>query len=411
MDQFDIVAVVIVLAAAFAYLNARFLRLQPTIGVMILSLAASAVVIVIGQLIDPHIHQQAANLLSQVRFSQTLLRWMLGFLLFAGALHVDLDELRRQGTVTFALATVATILSTFLIGGLMWLAFYAAGISIGFLPCLAFGALISPTDPVAVVNVMRRANTTLQTQTILSAESLFNDGVGVVLFLTIVGMLNQTSRVSVLSTALLLIRQTGGGLLLGFAIGWLIYRLMRQVHEFEVEVLLTLALVMGGYALADRLACSGPIAMVVAGLLIGNQGRLFHMDRQSREDLLRFWNVIDEILNAVLFLLIGLEVLAIKFALPIMLVAAAAVLVTLSSRWISVWLTLAAMGSRRRFGNKIVAILTWGGLRGGLAVAMALSLPPGDYREPIVAITWTVAVFSVLVQGTTIGRVLAVVDM
>jgi CPA1 family monovalent cation:H+ antiporter len=410
MDQFDIVAGVIVLAAGFAFVNARFLRLQPSIGVMVLALAGSAVVIVAGQLIDPHIHEQAERLLGQVRFSQALLRWMLGFLLFAGALHVDLDELRRQGGVTFALASFATILSTFLIGGLMWLAFRQADMEVAVLPCLAFGALISPTDPVSVVAVMRRMHTTRQTQTILSAESLFNDGVGVVLFLTIVGLMNQGGRISVGSTAWLLIRQTGGGLALGFAMGVLVYVLLRQVQEFEVEVLLTLALVMGGYALADALGCSGPIAMVVAGLLIGNQGRLFHMDPRPRADLLRFWDLIDEILNTVLFLLIGLEVLAIRFGLPIGLVAAAAVLVTLASRWISVWVTLSLLGARRRFGEKIVAVLTWGGLRGGLAVAMALSLPEGEYRERIVAITWTVAVFSVLVQGTTMGRLLAVIE-
>jgi CPA1 family monovalent cation:H+ antiporter len=330
---------------------------------------------------------------------------MLGFLLFAGALTIDLNELSKQRGLTAALVIPATVGSMFIIGALAWLIFRATGIAMDWTSCLLFGALISPTDPVAVLSVMNRAGAPAGVRTVIAGESLFNDGVGVVLFLTLLNLTQNHSSITFVGVSRLFIQQALGGAALGLLLGILVYRLLKSVHEFEGNILLTLALAMGGYALAQALDVSGPIAVVVAGLLIGNQGRVFHMQRESAADLMRFWALVDEILNAVLFVMVGLEVLAMPFSIRYLIAAAGAIPAVLLARWLTVVATVRTMHLRRWDGAGLEAVLTWGGLRGGLAIAMALSLPPGGPHDRIVAVTYIVVAFSILVQGTTIRRV------
>jgi CPA1 family monovalent cation:H+ antiporter len=315
---------------------------------------------------------------------------------------VDMDELVRQRGVTALLAVAATVASTFVVGGLIWLAAGALGIGLSLHGCFLFGALISPTDPVAVVSITRAMGTPTDLQTIISAESLFNDGIGVVLFLTLLGSAAGGAHLHAGPMVLLFIRQTLGGAIFGFVAGLLCYALLRRVHNFQVAVLLTLALVMGGYAMAETLHVSAPIAMVVAGLLIGNQGHIFNLAQDTRHDLLRFWELVEEILNAVLFVLIGLVILVTRYTGGLLLASLLAIPIVLLARWLSVTATISVLPARGAVRGAMIPILTWGGLRGGLAIAMALSIPAGPDRNAIVAITYGVVVFSIIVQGTTI---------
>ena len=312
MGLLEIISLLIVLAALFSYVNYKFIKLPTTIGVMLIALLFSLALHGID-LAGPHLHDTAARMLESIEFSDTLLHGMLGFLLFAGALHVNLGDLAQQKWVISILATVGVVLSTFIVGGLIWLVFRGLELGVPILPCLLFGALISPTDPIAVLGILKTAGAPKSLETKISGESLFNDGVGVVVFLALLGLLNQTPDATALGVARLFVIEAVGGALFGLAIGFVAYLLLRQVDNYQVEVLLTLALVMGGYTFAHTLHLSGPIAMVVAGLLIGNHGRTLAMSDKTREHLDTFWELIDEILNAVLFVLIGLEVLVMPY--------------------------------------------------------------------------------------------------
>ena len=406
MDLFQVIAILVALTALFAYLNHRFVHLHPSVGVMVIALALSLVLIALNEL-GLGVKHFAAEFLRHVDFNEALLQWMLGFLLFAGALSVDLNELGQQRWVTGLLATVGTVASMFIVGGLTWGVLRLLGLGVPLVGCLLFGALISPTDPVAVVTLMKRVNAPKSIETIISAESLLNDGIGVVLFLTLLGIERGGHAVTAASITWLFVRQALGGAVLGFLAGTLVYSVLKNVYNYQVEVLLTLGLVMGGYALAEVVGVSGPITAVVSGLLIGNRGRTFHMSEDAREDLEKFWELVEEILNAVLFVLIGLEVLATPFGLRHGIAALLAIPIVLLARWLSVLGIISALPAQRRLRKVMIPILTWGGLRGGLAVAMALSLPVSLHRDTFVAITYGVVVFSIIVQGTTIGRVVA----
>lgn len=406
MRLLDLAAILISLAALFSYLNFRYLRLPTTIGVMLFALLLSLALIAFGW-IEPRVARHAEQLLSQVDFDETLLLGMLSFLLFAGALHVNINDLARQRWIILTLAVGGVIVSTLIVGTLSWWLFAALGLDLTFSYCLLFGALISPTDPIAVLGILKTAGVPKSLESTISGESLFNDGVAVVLFIILFRLATGSADVSVGEIVGLFALEALGGVVYGLALGFIFYRMLRSVDRYQVEILLTLALVMGGYAVAHALHVSGPIAIVVAGLLIGNHGRLLAMSKKTREHLDMFWELLDEILNAVLFVLIGLEVLVLAFTRQYLLAGLLAIVVVLLARFASVAMPIAIMRWWRKFNPHVIKILTWGGLRGGISVALALSLPPGHERELIVAVTYIVVVFSIVVQGLTIGALAA----
>jgi CPA1 family monovalent cation:H+ antiporter len=407
MTLFDVIAILLTLTALLSYCNHRYLGLHPTVGVLFISLLISLAVIALGHL-GFGITAAARQFMQRISFGEALLTWMLGFLLFAGALTVDISELRRQWQVTSLLAAAGTVASMFIVAALMHYALGAIGASLPWIDSFLFGALISPTDPVAVIAVTRQAGAGKAIDTIVSSESLLNDGVGVVLFLTLLklapGAEHATEHVTAAGVGFTLLRQAGGGAVLGCITGLFIYRLLIRTSNFQVEILLTLALAMGTYSLASALGTSGPIAVVAAGLLIGNRGKLFHMSSRTSLELEHFWELIDEVINAVLFVLVGVQMLVISYTLRHFLAALIAIPIVLFARAAVVAIPVALLPLRPRVPWSTAAILIWGGLRGGLAIAMALSLPQSPYRELIVAITYGVVCFSILVQGTTIRQ-------
>lgn len=403
MTLFDVIAVLLTLSALFSYLNHRFIKLPPTIGVMLIALLMSLLLLLLGQA-GLHLNEQAARLLNSVDFNQTLLHGMLSFLLFAGALHVNLDDLASQKRVIVLLATAGLLVSTALVGALSWWFFGMLGLEIPFIYCLLFGALISPTDPIAVLGILKKAGVKKSLETKITGESLFNDGVAVVVFLVLLGIARGGHEAGAFDVLRLFFQEAVGGAVLGLALGWVTYRLLARVDQYQVEVLLSLALVTGGYALAGALHLSGPIAIVVAGLLIGNHGRSLAMSETTVRHLDTFWELVDEILNAVLFLLIGLELLVLSFTGQYLVAGLAMIPLVLAARWVSVTLPVTALRRVRTFSPGVVAVLTWGGLRGGISVALALSLPPGEARELVLAVTYVVVIFSIAVQGLTIGK-------
>ena len=396
--------ILICLAALFSYVNHRLLKLPMTIGLMAVALAFSLILLALGKL-GFGIEAEAQRFMMGIDFNEALMHGMLGFLLFAGALHVKLDELLDLKWVVGTLAVVGTILSSAVIGLLGYVLFDWVGLPLPFLYCLLFGALISPTDPIAVMGVLRQARLPKALEMKIVGESLFNDGVGVVLFLVVLNLLPKDT-VHVTDVLVLFAEEALGGAALGVVLGYLAYRMLRSVDNYQVEILITLALVMGSFGLADLLHTSGPIAVVVAGLLIGNYGRQWAMSETTREHLDSFWELLDELLNAVLFVLIGLEVLVLSFKQPYLLAGLVAIPMVLAARWLSVVLQIRLFSFVREFTARTVTILTWGGLRGGISVALALSLPPSLSRDALVTITYVVVVFSILVQGLTINRVL-----
>ena len=404
----DIAAICIVVTALLSYANHRFTRLPTTIGVMAIALLLSLAIVGLDQLgLDAGVRDYEVHFLRSIDFSDVLMQGMLSFLLFAGALHIDLGALRRFRWQVAALAVLGTLVSTALVGIGMWWLLPLFGLSLPLLYCLLFGALISPTDPIAVMGNLKSAQAPADLELVIAGESLFNDGVGVVLFSLLLGVLASGDAPTVGAAAALLLHEAGGGLALGAALGFCAYLMLKSIDEYRIEVLLTLATVIGGYSLASRLHVSGPLAMVVAGLIIGNGGRAYAMSDTTRRYVDMFWELIDEILNAVLFVLLGMEVLVIAFSWPRLGAGAAAIAVTLAARALSVGVPVRAWA--RRFGLPAgsARVLVWGGLRGGISVALALSLPSGPARDLILALTYCVVVFSILVQGLTVGKVVA----
>ncbi|WP_291010584.1 sodium:proton antiporter [Hydrogenophaga sp.] len=330
---------------------------------------------------------------------------MLSLLLFAGALHVDLSELKTYRLQIGALALLGTVLSTLAVGYGVWLTLPLVGLQLPLLYCLLFGALISPTDPIAVMGILKSAGAPKDLELVIAGESLFNDGVGVVVFSLLLGMLVSGATPSLAHTAELLILEAGGGIVFGLVLGHVTFLLLRSIDNYQVEVLLTLAAVTGGYALARRLHLSGPLAMVVVGLVVGNHGRAKAMSDTTRRYVDMFWELLDEILNAVLFVLIGMEVLLVSFSAGIFVGAAVAMLVTLLARTLTVGLPVRALHRFFKLPTSSWKLITWGGLRGGISVALALSIPAGPERSVVLSLTYCVVVFSILVQGLTVGRV------
>jgi CPA1 family monovalent cation:H+ antiporter len=406
MIPFELIAILLVLAAVFSYLNHRFVRLPTTIGLMVIALGMSIVLVVLGKL-GFAVEQHAERLVEQMNFSRTLMEGMLSYLLFAGALHINLEDLARQRFAIGLCATVGVLISTFLVGTATYYVLPLIGVSMDFLTCLIFGALISPTDPIAVLGILKGAKAPKSLETKIAGESLFNDGVGVVVFLTLLHIQEDPGHISAMSVVALFAQEAVGGAIFGSVIGFIAYRLLRSVDNYQVEVLISLALVTGGYALANHLHMSGPIAVVVAGLLIGNHGRQFAMSSTTREHLDSFWELIDEILNAVLFVAIGLEIIILTFTGKELLAGIMAIPIALVARFLSVSVPINILRTRRDFTPHAIKILTWAGLRGGISIALALSLPAGHDRALLLSMTYGVVIFTIIVQGLTIRRVVA----
>lgn len=405
MRLFDILALLITLTAIFSYINHRYLRLPLTIGVMLIGLIMSLGLLALKPL-GLDLTPQANTILGEIDFNQTLMHGMLSYLLFAGALHVNLADLAEQKWLIATLATLGVLASTTIIGVLLWLLLDLINIDLPFLYCLVFGALISPTDPIAVLGILRTVHAPKSLETKITGESLFNDGIGVVVFILISGFAFGETDITPGAVIAFFLKEALGGVIFGFVIGGITYAMLKRVDNYQVEILLTLALVTGGYAMAEVLHVSAPIAIVVAGLLIGNHGRLLAMSEITVERLDTFWELIDEILNAVLFVLIGLEILVITFEAHLLIAGVLSIFIVLIARFISVGVPIFFIRKFRELTPGVIKILTWGGLRGGISVALALSLPASAERETILAITYCVVVFSILVQGLTIGRLI-----
>jgi CPA1 family monovalent cation:H+ antiporter len=403
----DAAAILIVLAAVLGYINHRYLRMPQSVGLTVMGAVASLIVIGIDRLLPAsNVGEQVLGFITGIDFQATLMDGMLSFLLFAGALHVDWGDMRRGRWPILVLSTIGVLMSTIIVGGGFYALTHAFGLDLPFVWCLVFGALISPTDPVAVMSVLKRATVDPTLQATVAGESLFNDGVGVVVFSIILATAVSGEPFSVTHGLELFLVEAVGGVALGLVVGWIAFRAMRSIDEYNVEVLISLAVVMGGYALAQQLHISGPVAMAVAGLLIGNAGVAQAMSDTTRDYLIKFWSLIDEILNAVLFLLIGLVVVTIPFDPRLIFVGLVSIPLVLLARAIAVMLPLTAMRPLLNLGPMAPPILIWGGLRGGISVALALSLPDGVSRSVELTATYIVVLFAVIVQGGTIAKLI-----
>lgn len=395
----------LVVTALFAYINHRFIGLPTTIGVMTIALVISVVLIGLDHLGLSTPRRYETSVMASVDFADVLMRAMLAVLLFAGGLQLEFGRLRRYRWPIAALAVLSTFLSAVLVGGALWKLLPMVGVDLPLAYCLVFGALISPTDAVAVGAILKSAGVPKPVESLIAGESLFNDAVGVVLFALALSVIKTGEPPTWGSGLELLAREGGGGILLGLVLGQLLHALLKDVNSYQVEVLLTLATVLGGYSLADRLTFSGPLAMVVVGLVVGTKSQAVGTPPERRERLVRFWVLMDGILNTVLFVLIGLEVVRVSFSLGIFVAALLTIVITLAARALSVAAPLSLLRSALELPRGSWRVLTWAGLRGGVSVALALSLPGGPNREVVLALTYCVVVFSILGQGLTIGRV------
>ena len=415
LSFFDIAAMVLVLSAVFGWVNRRFIHLPHQIGLLILGLGASLSLVIVDDVLpDSTILASVTATIAQINFYDTMMNGMLAFLLFAGALHVDFSKLRSEAAPVALLATVGVLISTAIVGVATWGAAQLLGINLPLVWALVFGALISPTDPVAVLSLLKTVSLPQSMEIKISGESLFNDGVGVVVFTVLLSLALQGVGVgaeaghgdggfSLLHAGEVFLFEAGGGAVLGIVAGYISVHAMESIDEYPVEILITLGLVTGLYALALHLHTSGPIAVVVAGLLMGNRGRITAMSETTRTHLFQFWELIDELLNSVLFVLIGLEVLVIEFRPELVVLAVFAIPIVLVARYASVSGPILLLSLRRSFATGSVRMMVWGGLRGGISVALALSLPAVSYRGPIIVATYGVVIFSIIVQGLSIA--------
>ena len=403
MTILQIASLLIVLSGLFGAVNYLFFKLPSTIGILVVSLIASMAVMAVDILWPAlGIATVVRSEVTGIDFSDALLEGMLGLLLFAGALHVKLSDLKVQWSVVLLMATLGVGLSTIIAGvGFSWIT------GAPLLVALVFGALISPTDPVAVLGVLREANLRKSLETKIAGESLFNDGVGYVVFLVLVGLAFPSDHhgSGFSDAAILFVQEAFGGAALGLVLGWLAFRLMRLINDYPLEVLITLGLAFGGYTLAVELHVSAPIMAVCAGLLIGDIGAKHGMSEETRNYVDSFWELVDEILNAVLFLLIGFEVFAIAFPADHVIAGVASIVLALVARFAAVFVPVMLLKPFRTFSAGVVPIMTWGGLKGGISVALALSLPESDYNPVILTATYMVVIFSIIVQGLTVSKV------
>ena len=407
MDILNVFSILFFLAALFNYINYRFIKLPQTIGLLIVSLLLSMILIVLGNSF-PSLHIFFSGVINEIRFDEALLRGMLGFLLFAGALHINLNDLLKQKVIISILATFGVFISTLLIGTSVYYILGYIGADIGFIYCLIFGAIISPTDPIAVLGILKMVKAPKSLETKIAGESLFNDGVGVVIFAVLIDIAIQGQGGMELSTICIhFIKEAVGGIVFGLIIGSVIYVLLRSVDDYSIEIMLTVALVLGGSAISNILHISGPLAMVVAGLLIGNRGRLYAMSEKTHSQLFSFWELIDEFLNAILFFMIGFVLISIDLKLEIILLGIIAIPLVLLIRLVCIYMPVTILKRSYDFSRGAIQVMTWGGLRGGISVALALSLKGAGIdpyiSDGIITVTYIVVVFSIVVQGLTIG--------
>jgi CPA1 family monovalent cation:H+ antiporter len=403
MELFEIVTILTVLSACFGYINIKYLKLPSTIGLMIITLVATLGIVMAGSF-SPDVLSASKNFIREIDFQQVILEVMLSFLLFAGALHTDLSLLKTQRFPILIFATFGIVTSTFIVGTLLYYVLPLIGFEVAYIHCLLFGALISPTDPIAVLGILKAANVPEKLETKITGESLFNDGIGVVIFLTIFNMAQKgIENVTLGDTLLLFGEEVLGGIGLGLLLGYLAFRLTKTIDHYETEVMLTLAIVMGGYLLASKIHFSGPLAVVVAGLFVGNTAST-SMSETTLLYLEKFWEMLDLFLNAILFVLIGLELLIITFKQEYFIAGFIAIIIVLLARFIALSLPIQLMKRKLEFIKGTGLIMTWGGLRGGISIALALSLTSSMERELFLSVTYIVVIFSIIVQGLTLRR-------
>ncbi|CAM3592805.1 cation:proton antiporter [Zobellia roscoffensis] len=407
MDLFTIISVLMVLVAIFAYLNSRFLKLQTTIGTMIISIAFSLAILGLSKLF-PELIELEKNIVGSINFKKLLMDGLLSFMLFAGAVHVNINELKSQKWKIVAFASLGVLVSTAFVGSIFFWVLQQLGMPLPLVHCLLFGALISPTDPISVLGILKKVGIKKSMETTIVGESLFNDGVGVVIFLTLLQFANagNLDGIEPLSIAENFLVEIGGGLLFGYVLGRIAHRAISKINSYETEVLITLGMVMGGYALAGKIGVSGPISMVVAGLFIGNKTYRQEKKETTVDYVDKFWQLIDILTNAVLFVLIGLEIVLIPFTQQLILVGILAAIVVIVSRYLSVSALVILLRKWLSFDSKTSLLMTWGGLRGGISIAMALSLPVDVSWDYIVPVTYLVVIFSIIVQGLTLEKVI-----
>ncbi|WP_028121668.1 cation:proton antiporter [Epilithonimonas tenax] len=406
MELYYSFSVLIVLASVFAYLNHRILKLPSAIGIMVIAIVVSVTLVASGDNFLPRTTTHLTNLINNFDFTEVLMGAMLNFLLFAGGIHINIKDLREQFGPVLIFSTVGVIISTFAVGFGTYYLLPVVGISMPFIYCLLFGALISPTDPVAVLSILKQANVSKSLETKVAGESLFNDGMAVVVFAVVLQLaIGNEVALTVESIGLLLLKEAGGGLLLGVFLGYSASRAMRVVDDYIISVLITLSVVMGGYLIAHQFHISAPLAMVAAGLFMGNFSESFKMKSETQDYLIKFWELIDEIMNAVLFLFIGFELLLIKDLNDYLVAGGICIMIVLLARWVAIFVPTKFMSLRYRFSPQTVKVLVWGGIRGGVSIALALSIPQNEYNKIIISITYCVVVFSIVVQGLTIGKV------
>jgi CPA1 family monovalent cation:H+ antiporter len=404
-DLFNLIAILTGTAAAFAFLNHRYMKFPMAVGLMALSVTFSLILLVLNSFgLGQDFAEATVAMLHQLDFSTTVMQGMLCFLLFAGALHVEIEDLKAERVPIAVLATVGVAISTAVVGILVYGAGMLVGLDIPLAYALLFGALISPTDPVAVLSILKTANVSRSIEIKITGESLFNDGAGIVIFLAILGYIVAPADADAGMITKLVLTEVVGGIVLGLAAGYGVFRLLREVDDYRVEILMTLALVTGLNAISTVLHTSGPLAVVVAGLLIGNHGKKLAMSELSIQRLEDFWELVDELINALLFVLIGLEIMVLTFSGISLLFGFAAIPAVLLARWVAVAVPITLMQRFRDFSPRARRILWWGGLRGGVSVALALQVPSSPQRDALLVATYCVVVFSILVQGLTIKR-------
>ncbi len=407
MELYYSFSVLIVLASFFSYLNLRYLKLPSTIGIMIIAMISSILMVLTGHLF-PDTFSHFSGLLQDVDFTEVLMGAMLNFLLFAGAIHINLKDLKEQRGPIIIFSTVSVIISTFAVGFLLFYIAPLFGMAVPFIYCLLFGALISPTDPIAVMGVLKQAKVKKSLETKVAGESLFNDGVAVVIFAVILQLTrNEQMDISFGQISWLLVKEAIGGFLLGALLGLGASDAMRRIDDYKVSVLITLSVVMGGYLIAHAMHISGPLTMVAAGIVIGNYGQRTSMSATTKDYLNKFWELIDEILNAVLFLFIGFELLILQNITSYWQIGLISVFIVLLARFLSIYIPVLLIPFKNKFSTGTIKVLVWGGLRGGVSIALALSVDEGPHKSALIAITYFVVVFSIIVQGLSVGKVAA----
>jgi monovalent cation:H+ antiporter, CPA1 family len=406
MEMFPLVSALIVLCSLLAYINHRFVKLPGVIGLLVLSMASSFVLWLLSHLLHIQYAEQVEAVIGSIDFSSILLEVMLCFMLFAGAFHANLTHIRSQAKSIGIMAIGGTIISTGLVASILYGIGLATGLHLSFMVCLLFGALISPTDPIAVLGILNKTNIPERMKVQIVGESLFNDGVGIVLFATILEIIESgVQQASISDILLLFLREAGGGMIFGILLGWLAYRVMRSIDHYQTETLITLAIVMGGYTLAHMLHISGPLAMVVAGLIMGGEKtRQGAMSHTTELYLDKFWETVDELLNALLFLLLGLRLITLPIEKTYLLAGVLTIAGVLLARFVSLAVLKSLFNKYLQLSWGQSVLMVWCGLRGGLSFAMALSIIHLPEKQPIVFITYIVVLFSIIVQGLTIEK-------